>query len=214
MVYNSFKNNHIENLWMSKIVHNAGASIIENAVTNRNFWEKWHFSFGFNRFEYDIKADKNFQYKFMPAAFVGSIYTLSYSKKFDVQKSIQTLTPIFIDNPKTSTFTALNSIVFQNEARYAFSSAHEMIHVFQYDEYIPLNSYLSKTKEKWKTKSKFVNKINNHIYFDVPSSLLLVGSYYINRINNQCYFDNMYEQEANYYSNQMKCSSYLLRHNH
>ena len=35
--------------WYGKIVNSAGTSIVENASSNRDFWEKWHLNFGFNR---------------------------------------------------------------------------------------------------------------------------------------------------------------------
>jgi hypothetical protein len=41
--------------WYAKAVNSAGASIVENASSNRNFWERWHLNFGFNRVEFYTK---------------------------------------------------------------------------------------------------------------------------------------------------------------
>jgi len=46
-------------IWPSKIVNSVGNSIVYNAASNRNLWERWHINIGFNHLEYDLKRQKN-----------------------------------------------------------------------------------------------------------------------------------------------------------
>lgn len=194
-----------QNLWTAKLIHNLGTSIVENATINRNFWEKWHLNIGFNRLEYDFKAENKLKYKVLPTAFVGTIISISESKRFDVRKSLQTLTPIFLITENKNPVTYINSVVFNNEVSYQKSISHEMIHIFQYEEFLSLNQYFSPVKKRWQQKNNFINKISNWVYVDIPSSTLLRGLYLLENHNRSCYYDNYFEQEANFYSNKTIC---------
>ena len=50
-------------VWPSKLINFAGVSIIENAAGNRNFWERWHINFGFNRLEFYTKDKFKLSYR-------------------------------------------------------------------------------------------------------------------------------------------------------
>jgi hypothetical protein len=205
MVYNFHNNENLESLWMAKIVNSAGVSIIENAATNRNFWEKWHLTFGFNRLEYDIKSEKKFHYKLMPLALVGTVWATTEGK-FNLKYSLQSGTPVFLTKDILKTKTLINSIIIEENQEIKRSLGHETIHVFQYEEFLNLNMFFDKKKNEWQNKSNFLNKTNKWIYMDLPSGGLLRGLYLLENINKKCYFDNYFENEANFYSNQYKCS--------
>ena len=42
--------------WAARITNSIGNSITQNAASNINFWEKWHFNLGILRFDYQIKC--------------------------------------------------------------------------------------------------------------------------------------------------------------
>lgn len=41
--------------WTSNLVNAAGSSIKENAANNKDFWDQWNISIGFNRIEFHTK---------------------------------------------------------------------------------------------------------------------------------------------------------------
>ncbi len=207
MVYNFHKNDKLQNIWSAKLVNSIGISMIENASLNKNFYDKWHITIGFNRLEVDVKNNFKVQYKVLPIALTTAIISSTYGK-FNFKLSTQTLTPVFISNKLTSAFgvTLANSIIFTNSNRkIKHALAHEMIHVFQYDDYMVINVFFDKTKTKWKHNYNFINKSSKYIYIDLPSAITLRGLYLIENINQSCYFDNYFENEANFYSHKSKC---------
>ncbi len=207
MVYNFHKNDKLQNIWSAKLVNSVGVSIIENAALNQNFYNKWHINIGFNRLEVDVKNNFKVQYKIMPIALTTAIISSTYGK-FNFKLSTQTLTPVFISNKLTSTFgvTVAISIIFYNSNRkIKHALAHEIIHVFQYDDYMVINVFFNKKKTKWKHHYNFINKSSKYIYMDLPSAITLRGLYLIENINQSCYYDNYFENEATFYSHKSKC---------
>lgn len=200
MVYNYSTKQNLDKIWLAKLVNSIGTSMVENATLNTNFYDKWHINIGFNRLELDVKNNFKFNYKILPTAFVTTVISATKSK-FNFKYSMQTLTPIFLSNNlENSGTTIANSIVLKNSESGINVLPHEIIHVFQFDDYLSLNLYFNKTKVKWQQKYPFVAKYSKWIYMDLPSSVFLRSLYLMENINQKCYYDNYFEHEANYYS--------------
>jgi len=82
---------------MQKLLIQAGTSIIENASSNRDFWEQWHFNIGFNRFEIYTKNKFKLKYRIMPVSF-GLTIAVAFNTKFNLKKTLQTGEFIFSTN--------------------------------------------------------------------------------------------------------------------
>ncbi|MDG3582123.1 hypothetical protein [Galbibacter pacificus] len=79
--------------------------------------------------------------------------------------------------------------------------AHEIVHIYQVDDFISVNSYM----DKLNNNSRFFNsKIFDWVYLDI-NSLITVGAYSLEGINKQCYYDNYFEWEANLFSERDIC---------
>jgi len=151
--------------WPSKILNSAGNSIVRNAASNRNFWERWHMNIGFNHLEYDIKRDKKFRYRVLPMALVGTIDGFIYGS-MDIKRSIKLGQFIFKskqNNPDYIGQTFVNSIKFVPNDIYTIPSVltHEIIHIYQYEGTFGFNSFLDKPLLRFDEKSKWFNTYNS-----------------------------------------------------
>ncbi len=81
-------------VWPSRILNSAGNSMVMNAASNRDFWERWYLNIGFGHFEYDLKRERRLSCRIMPITLFGNIYGFTQGK-LDVSKSIQTGVFIF-----------------------------------------------------------------------------------------------------------------------
>ncbi len=200
--------NALKYSWYGKFVNSAGTSIIENASSNRNFWEKWHLNIGFNRLEFYTKDKFKVKYKIMPVSLILTT-TVAFSTKFEFKKTLQTGELIFSTSSAGSTTQAStygNIIVFSNHQLDNYSVySHEIIHIYQYYDYNFVNTYLNKPIDNWATKSKTFKKINNLIYLDLQG-VILRPLYLLENINRNCYYDNFFEYEAGFYSNTINCN--------
>ena len=204
LIYKFSKHEDYSYVWGAKLLNSAGNSIIQNAASNRDFWEKWYLNIGFNRVEFTVKEKFKISYKLMPIALYGTLYSASRGN-FDFETSIKTGTFVFSSNNNATIPSAnVNSIVLVK----GYSSkilAHELIHVYQYEDFIAINNFTNKLNEKVIVKYPFIRKLSNWIYLD-SHALLLKGMYELESINNKCYFDNFFENEANYFSDRYKCN--------
>ncbi len=205
MVYQFDKKNQLDKLWLSKIVNSVGVSMIENASSNNNFYDKWHIHIGFNRIELETKNKLKIKYKVLPIAFLGTIASLDRGK-FNLKYSLQTGTPIFITKNIKNTATYVNSIVIEEHREIQRSLAHEFIHTLQYDDFMAINVFFDKKRTKWSKKSKFIKNYTKWVHTDIPGGVILRSFYLLENINQKCYFDNYFENEANFYSNKFLCN--------
>ncbi len=190
--------------WHGKIVNSIGTSIVENASSNKNFWDKWHLNFGFNRIEFHTKDKFKVKYKIMPVSFVlTTVALISPEASFELKRTLQTGEFIFsTDNPKyePGATTYGNIIVFTKDELNDYSLfSHEIIHVYQYYDFNFVNTYLNKPIHRWRNKSKTFKSINDILYFDIQGPVLR-GLYLLEDLNRECYYDNFFENEAGFYS--------------
>lgn len=191
--------------WYGKIVNSAGTSIVENAASNRNFWEKWHLNFGFNRVEFYTKDKFKVKYKIMPISLALTIST-AIGNKFELERTLQTGEIIFSNNGIGNRGVTYGNIILVDKS--AINSydlySHEIIHIYQYYDFNFINSYLNKPMNKWREKSKTFNSINNIFYLDMQAPILR-GLYLLENLNRNCYYDNFFENEAGFYSKTRIC---------
>lgn len=200
-----YQNKELGFSWPSKIVNAAGTSIVENAAANRNLWEKWHLNYGFNRLELDLTGRPKFQYKVMPAALVSSI-GIALQTKFEFGKTLQTGQFIFSSNTKRWKETNSEGIAFPGNIvykpdveRFHNLIAHEIIHIYQFNDFNGINTYLDKPHAYLSSKSNVFKTINQWVQFDY--NVLVQGSLYeLEKSNAILYYDNYFEHEAGYYS--------------
>jgi hypothetical protein len=190
--------------WYGKLVNSAGTSIIENAASNRNFWEKWHLNVGFNRIEFYTKNGLKVKYKIMPVSFIlTSTALISPEAKFEFKRAIQTGEFIFSnDNPKyPSGATTFGNLFIVSKERLNDHKlfAHEIIHIYQYYDFNFVNTYFNKPRNLWVENSKAFKRVDQILYLDMQYPVL-GGLYTIENQNIDSKTDNFFEYEAGYYS--------------
>ncbi len=192
--------------WYAKVVNSAGVSIVENASSNRDFWEKWHINFGFNRVEFYTKDKFRVKYKIMPVSLILGIYT-AVGNKFELGKSLQIGEIVFSNTvTKFSGRTYGNILLIEdkfldNHTLYS----HEIIHIYQKYDFNFVNTYFNKPYSKWSEDSKTFSKINDLLYIDL-NGLILHPLYLLENANRDCYYDNFFENEAGFYAGFRPCN--------
>lgn len=164
--------------WPARIVHAAGLSIVENAAYHRPFLENWHLYLGIVRMDFSVKKDNPMRWRFLPLS-PYNIYRASRYGKFDLGKTLQTGSIIFhhresvlFDVPglgSVAGISSYNAMVVGNEnyELHPYFIAHELVHEFQYYEYMTLNAWISKPAEKF-VGSKVKNIFSKYLYAEVP----------------------------------------------
>lgn len=208
-----YRENELGFAWPSKIVNAAGVSIIENAAANRNFWEKWHINYGFNRVELTVKDSLSVQYRVMPIALAYTIGLTIYSK-IELGKTLQSGQFVFSLKPEDWDSANIIALAYPGnilymDGQYGLNNtlAHEIIHLYQQNDFNGFNAYLDKPVASLSNTSGFMKEINKWIYAD-GNQLLFMAAYNLQNINRIYYYDNYFEHEAGYYSKTL--DPYLL----
>ncbi|WP_405199301.1 hypothetical protein [Christiangramia sp. LLG6405-1] len=187
-------------VWPSKIVNAAGNSIIENAASNQDFWVQWHLNIGFNRLDIYTKDKFKFRYRIMPFSLFFTIKELDRFK-FDFSKTMKLGTPvfkvprIFKAGEKFLNGGSLTNFIYLKETSTPGTTAHELIHTYQYEQQSGFNAFLNKPIKSLSKKSKFVKFYTKNFYtdFNFITSELLYGI-------EPNYDENNFEKEAGYFS--------------
>lgn len=192
--------------WYAKIVNSAGTSIVENASSNRNFWEKWHLNVGFNRLEIYTKNEFKVKYKIMPVSLYLTVST-AIGNKFELKRTLQTGEIIFSGNNVSARGKTLGNILLLNSSSLNEFDlyTHEIIHIYQYYDYNFVNTFLNKPYSNWSKKSKTFSTINDLFYIDL-NGVVLRPLYLLENGNRDCYYDNFFENEAGFYANRRPCN--------
>ena len=201
------RNEQWEYFWMAKLVNAAGTSIKENAALNNNFYDKWHLNFGFNRIELETKDNFKIKYKLLPVALVYSI-GVALQTNFEFEKTLKTGEFIFSSN--TERFIETNSrgiafpgsiVLFSPEKNDFGLLSHEIIHLYQSNDFSIFNTYLNKPIKKWSTGNKTIDWLDKN--FNTEFHYIIQRLVYYSQyrpIESNAYFDNFLEHEAGYYS--------------
>lgn len=168
--------------WLSRAIFSAGNSIVENAAANRDFWSQWHYDFGFVRIEFKT-GPYTLMPRFMPSTF-GGIAFMAANGNFDYRTTLRSGTLTFrTDNfwfaPKLIASTLSNGFLITDNVKsnklFYSTYAHEMVHVFQFQELSGCNNFFNPLSDKWKMKSPTFKKISKWVYADINYELMLVN---------------------------------------
>jgi hypothetical protein len=189
-------------VWPSKLVNFAGISIIENAAANRNFGEQWHLNLGFNRLEFYTKDKLKMSYRFMTFALSNTIYGFTQGT-LDVKESLKIGSFVFITDKINSSrdsegIAFANLIIYQSNNRTRSKVniiSHELIHIYQYESFSGLNSFLNKPIKSLNTNNNWVKWYSKIFYTDF-NYLTFRGLYDINTDHDTNFFEN----EARFYT--------------
>ncbi|PQJ18728.1 hypothetical protein BSU00_12615 [Tenacibaculum sp. SG-28] len=196
--------------WYGKLVNSAGTSIVENASSNRNFWDQWHLNIGFNRIEFHTKDKFRIKYKIMPVSLYLTIST-AIGNKFEFERTLQTGEIIFSGSNLSGNGIDARGIargnillIDQRSLNQYDLISHEIIHIYQYYDYNFVNTYFNKPIDRWNNNSKTFKFLNDIFYWDLQGPILR-GLYLYENLNRNCYYDNFFENEAGFYSNTIRC---------
>ena len=198
-----------EYIWGAKFVNATGTSIKENAALNKDFWERWHINIGFNRIELNTKDRFSVHYKMMPVAFVYTVDAF-FRYDFEATKSMKFGEVIFSFNANRKSNAALAGagiIVYDRSFLTDFTSSsdifktatHEIVHLYQSNDFSIFNTFISKPLERWSKSRKTLKWINKHLYPEYHY-LILRPAYLIESATAESYYDNFFEHEAGFYS--------------
>ena len=197
--------------WPAKFVNSAGTSIIENAASNRNFWEQWNLNIGFNRIEFHTKERLQVKYRVQPVAFLLTAYT-AFSNKFEPKKSLKTGQFVFSGDSYFTSDRSFRgaaigtSILLNTEGEFYYNTiAHEVVHVFQYHDFNVLNTYINKPLKQFEEGSGFFRKMNKIFHYDF-NVFFFAGLYKMEHWGKdqqtfEGYYSNYFEKEAYLFSN-------------
>ena len=192
--------------WYAKIINSAGTSIIENAASNRNFYDLWHINIGFNRFEIDTRNEFRLNYKLMPVSFILTAYS-AINYKFEPKTTLKTGEFVFLSCNTDFFGLALGNVIIMKEINInEFETfSHELIHAYQYYDYNIFNSYFIKPLNKLNFKSVTFKNLSKYLYYDFQGAVLR-PLYLLENQNRNCFYDNFFENEAGFYSNTINCN--------
>ena len=200
-------------VWPAKLVNSAGSSIIENAAANRDFWEKWHLNFGFNRIKINTAENFRLSYRIMPFALAGTIYAAT-DGKLNLKTSLRMGTFVFetreIHRDRSIYGQArVNSILILNEQKGRIALPHELIHNFQYERLSGFNAFFDKPMKNLSENHKIVDFYNKIFYTDF-NALLHTGLYTLaNPDREHQSQNNFFEREADYFTDTLPRQRYL-----
>lgn len=192
--------------WPAKITHSVGASILENAASNRNFWDAYHLNFGPVRFEIDKKNGYKPALRILPSAVVGNIWIASKGK-LNMNITLKSGIPVYESQGRVRMFgntfggfVISNATVIQDTQIDNYELfAHEYIHTLQYEDYIGITSFFDRPYANWVQNSKFFQKTDSWIHYDFQMPVFSMVSLLM-REDWACYFNSWIEFEAEHFS--------------
>lgn len=191
------------NVWPSKILNAAGNSIILNAASNRNFWERYYLNISFVHLEYDLITKKKFNVRILPYSFLSGIYGFTQGK-LDAKRTLYTGQLFFVSNDISDEFrgvTFANHIML-SKTLYELRKntiAHEIIHAYQYEGLMGLNAFFPKTSNNLNQVNLFGKKYGDIFYTDW-NGLVSAINHGTHLLFNVQYEDRFYEKEAAFYA--------------
>lgn len=203
LIANFADSGNYANVWPSKILNAAGNSMILNAASNRNFWERYYLNISFVHFEYDLKTRKKFNVRIMPYSFLSGIYGFTQGK-LDAKRTLYTGQLFFISQDISDEFrgvTFANHIMLSNTL-YEFRKntiAHEIIHTYQYEGLMGVNAFFPKISNHLNQVKLFGKKYGDIFYTDW-NGLVSGINHGTHLLFNVSYVDRFYEKEAAYYA--------------
>lgn len=195
--------------WGSKLIHSAGNSICFNASLNKPFGQYWVLDYGPARLNFEFKSGR---LQFRPQfnlLFVYDIYNGSRYGHFDLKQTLQLGSVVFqaddsiidIDGWTALGATFSRSIVLARDVPPA-TVAHELVHVYQGNEYRIFNSYFNPLVSR--IKNPVLSGVFRYVNIDLPYNYI---PYMFWPKNHDRYYRNFFEFEAEFFST----NSYVVR---
>ena len=170
--------------WPAAIVHEVGASVVENAAQDRPPLERLSFHVAFVRL--DVRpAERQVGARLLP--FNALAFGLMASRhRLDVRRSLATGTPLFTgpDNeqvpfgflPETGAWAFLNTVYLQGDVDDWEITSHELNHVLQHREWMRMNTWLGPLNRALGENEAY-RWVGSVVYLDNP--MWLAGAYFL-----------------------------------
>jgi hypothetical protein len=196
------KNQNYIYAWPAKLLHAASNSIIENAALHEPFLQNWNIDFGLVRVDFSFNSEKKIKARFLPETIFAIVAGSKYGK-FDLRTSLETgqiiysTTGLFNVHHLISAGATFGRSSVYIDGDYELNKyrviAHELVHQFQYTEYLVFNTWLKPLANK--VKSPTLNTLfSKYIYLDIPYFFI---PYFIDGVHaDPHYYRNFYEFEA------------------
>lgn len=190
------KEDDLKYAWPGKITYWIGNSMMENTALNRPIFEKINMNFGILRLEYNF-SNKHFDTKLLPltTVFVGYV---AINSKFEIEKSLASGELIFSSNRFNNLemdfrgFTLGNVVVMNSQfVNNKSTISHEIIHVFQNNDFNFVNNWINPSLEK----NTFFKKTSKYLYYEF-NTIVNQGLYWTQYKRGDDYYKNIFEREA------------------
>ena len=152
----------------------------------------------------------------MPVALVYTIGAFT-QVNFDANTSLKTGEFVFYSNLQFhnsgNSATTFPGIIVYNKNDYDDprttnadkdrTMMHEIIHIYQSNDFSILNTYYRKPINHYSENNKTISFLNKYLYLDLHY-IPLRATYLLERHSGSIYYDNYFEHEAGYYSNTLR----------
>lgn len=198
-IYLIDKNNSLAYAFPARMLSSAGNSIIQNAAFNEPFLQNWHFDYGFLRVDFSTRSERKFRARILPTSIITSVMALPKGK-LDLNSTLLIGVMTFRSRGLIQTMNGQHDgvnygrafIYLDDTLKYHIMS-HEIIHEYQYREFLVFNSYLEKPVSKLKTTG-LKKMLSKYVYPDLPYFGLF---YMLETVEpDPRFFRNYYEFEA------------------
>jgi hypothetical protein len=197
--------NNLSYAWAARLTNAVGSSITQNAASNLDFWERWHFNLGLVRFDYHV-PDQKFQARLFPSAVYGVIIAGSQAR-FSLKRTLQTGILVYQGDRdirhlglEARAAAIVSSVPINRNlapADFYYVMAHETMHIIQYDSMLWTNPFFNQLDAKWKAKSSAYRNLSRYVYFDFNGVTILAT--YLTQVNRP-WVCRYLEREADHFS--------------
>ncbi len=209
------KHEKLEYAWPAKLVNSAGLSVIENAASNRNFWEQYNLNIGFNRIEYHTTDNFQVKYRIMPAAMLLTA-SMAVGNKMEWGRSLRSGEVIFSDaelrsrefNTSVAGVASGTSTIIRKDYLENYNTiAHEFIHIYQYYDFNVFNAFVNIPLNRLNESSGFFQAMDRIFHYDFQhpfkAGLSKAQNWNLENLGDR-YERNIFEIEADYYADKFQ----------
>lgn len=190
-------------VWPSKILNAAGNSIVLNAASNRDLWERYYLNISFVHLEYDFVSQRPFKIRLLPYSLVSAAYGFTQGR-LDMKRTLYTGQFFFISQDISDEFRGLTfaNHIMLSKTLYEFRKntiAHEIIHTYQYEGLMGSNTFFTKISDNINEAKLFGKRYGDMFYTDW-NGIISGINHGAHLLFNVPYENRFYEKEAAYYS--------------
>ena len=184
-------------------MNSAGTSIIENAARNQNFWVQWHINLGFTRMDFYTENHLKVTYRIMPFSLIRALQiapgnSIDWGKSLKLGSLVFKVNAIEIDGQNSFRgVQSSNHILLRKGYANLETEAHELIHVYQNNQFSGINSYFYKVSSHLKEDFGFYRIYSKIFYTDLNT---IAFDQLFNMLRKESDFNNnVLENEVYYY---------------